>query len=103
MGAAHREVGIIIICGHGAFINAMMISAPRFSWMRIDISGLRRFSEPSIWDLKVTPSSSILRVLVNEKTWKPPESVRMGLSQCIKLCNPPISATSSSPGRKKRW
>ncbi len=32
-------------------------------------------------------------------TWKPPESVRMGPSHCMKLCSPPSSRTNSSPGR----
>ena len=36
----------------------------------------------------------------NENTWNPPESVNIGLSQFINLCNPPILATTLSPGLK---
>ena len=39
----------------------------------------------------------------SEKTWKPPESVRIGPSQPDEACSPPSSAISSSPGRKCRW
>src|SRR5918995_6187602 len=39
----------------------------------------------------------------SEKTWKPPESVRIGPSQAEKACSPPSSAITSSPGRKWRW
>ena len=39
----------------------------------------------------------------SEKTWKPPESVRIGPSQLMKACRPPSSAIRSSPGRKCRW
>ena len=34
----------------------------------------------------------------SEKTWKPPESVRIGASQPMNRCRPPSSAISSSPG-----
>ena len=37
---------------------------------------------------------------VNEKTWKPPESVRIGRSQPLKPCRPPAALMISSPGRK---
>ena len=36
-------------------------------------------------DWKVTPSSVILRSLARLMTWKPPESVRIGRSQRMKL------------------
>ena len=38
----------------------------------------------------------------NENTWNPPESVKIGLSQFINLCNPPIFATTLSLGLKCR-
>lgn len=34
-------------------------------------------------------------------TWKPPESVSMPRGQLMKLCSPPISATSSLPGGRE--
>ena len=46
----------------------------------------------------MTPSSVILRSLARLNTWKPPLSVRIGPSQRVNLCSPPISATSLSPG-----
>ena len=51
----------------------------------------------------MTPSSSMRAVSSSEKTWKPPESVRIGRSQAMKRCRPPSSAISSSPGRRCRW
>ena len=52
----------------------------------------------------MTPSSSdASSVSRSEKTWKPPESVRIGPSQDMNACRPPSSAISSSPGRKCRW
>ncbi len=41
-------------------------------------SGVSTWVEPSIWDWKVTPVSSILRRADRDMTWKPPESVRIG-------------------------
>ena len=35
-------------------------------------------------------------------TWKPPESVRIGSCQFMKLCRPPSAATRSAPGRSIR-
>ncbi len=37
------------------------------------------------------------------KTWKPPESVRIGPSQDMNACNPPSSRTTAAPGRSARW
>ena len=36
-----------------------------------------------------------IRNFASEKTWNPPESVRMGPSQPIKECNPPSRETTS--------
>ena len=68
--------------------------------MAIDFSGVKRWVEPSRWDLNVTPSASMRRVSLRLKTWKPPLSVRMGPSQAMKRCSPPRSRMSSSPGRR---
>ena len=56
-----------------------------------------------MWELKYTPSSFIFLIPDNENTWNPPESVSIGLSQFINLCNPPISATTLSDGLKCKW
>ena len=70
--------------------------------MRIDSSGVRKSLSPLIGDENLTPSSLILRSAPSEKTWKPPESVRMGPSQPMNLCRPPCAAITSSPGRSHR-
>ena len=66
-------------------------------------SGERKWLEPSMWLWKVTPSSVIFRRPAREKTWKPPESVRMGPFQSMNRCSPPKRRMSSSPGRRPRW
>ena len=71
--------------------------------MAIELSGVNRWLDPSIWLRNVTPSSSMLRLFSKEKTWYPPESVKIGLYQPINLCRPPISLIKSSPGRRYRW
>ena len=65
-------------------------------------SGVKLMSRPSICDRSMTPCSDILLSLDNEKTWNPPESVRMGLSHFIHLCKPPILATRGDPGLSMR-
>src|SRR5687768_17954645 len=37
------------------------------------------------------------------QTWKPPESVRIGLFHCSKRCRPPNCWSTSRPGRIHRW
>ena len=41
-----------------------------------------------------------LRIPVNENTWNPPESVRIGRSQPLKPCKPPAAFNTSKPGRR---
>src|SRR3546814_10434924 len=48
-------------------------------WMRMDSSGVRNSRAPSMGEANFTPSSVILRMPCRLNTWKPPESVRMGL------------------------
>ena len=48
-------------------------------------SGVKMCFEPSIWERNSQPSSRNLRMPVNENTWKPPESVRMGRSHVLNL------------------
>ena len=72
-------------------------------WMRIDSSGVRKSLSPLTGELKRTPSSLILRRAPSEKTWKPPESVRMGPSQAMNGCRPPKVSITSRPGRSHRW
>ena len=79
--------------------KAMAMSEPRLAWMRMLSSGPIKMCRPSTWELKLTPSSLIFRSLAREKIWKPPLSVRMGPSQFMNLCRPPISLISASPGR----
>ena len=45
----------------------------------------------------MTPSSVIWRSLARLNTWNPPLSVRMGPSQRVNLCSPPIRATDLVP------
>ena len=58
---------------------------------------------PLIGDANVTPSSVILRISPSENTWKPPESVRIGLFQPMNPCRPPNLRITSRPGRSHRW
>ncbi len=51
----------------------------------------------------VTPSSLMSRCPARLHTWKPPESVRIGPSQCMKRCRPPRSRMTSEPGRSIKW
>ena len=76
------------------------MSAPIILWVSTLFSGVKQWREPSIWLLKVQPSSLSLRIPVREKTWKPPLSVSMGLSQLSKRCSPPALRNMSSPGRR---
>jgi hypothetical protein len=67
-------------------------------------SGVKRASEPSYTERNVTPSSSSTRMVSrSEKTWYPPESVRIGHFQPEKAWIPSRSSTTCSPGRKWRW
>ena len=80
------------------------MSLPRFAWIAAAPSGVSRVSAPSYTFLKVTPSSSTrAMVSLSEKTWNPPESVRIGRLQPMNRWRPPSSAIVSSPGRKCRW
>lgn len=81
------------------------ITTSEFStfWICIDTSGDRNSLSPLIGDANVTPSSVILRRSPSENTWKPPESVRIGLFQPMKPCRPPCASIVSRPGRSHRW
>ena len=48
----------------------------------------------------LTPSAVTLRRALREKTWKPPESVRMARGQLMKRCRPPMRRMGSWPGRR---
>jgi len=71
--------------------KAMIMSAPRSCWICIAFSGVMKCLLPSMCDLNSTPFSviftkdSFFADAPNEKTWKPPESVRIGRSQFIHL------------------
>src|SRR5262245_13341267 len=80
------------------------MSDPSRRWISTTPSGVKRSSAPSYTERKVTPSSSSARIVSrSEKTWKPPESVRIGPSQPEKACSPPRPSMTSAPGRKCRW
>jgi hypothetical protein len=53
--------------------------------------------------LNETPSSVTVSVSAREKTWNPPESVRMGPGQFMNEWSPPARWTMSAPGRRYRW
>ena len=67
--------------GSTSWSNAIATSEPSSAWISIARSGVSRWVEPSRCEVKVTPSSSTRRRCASEKTWKPPESVRIGPSQ----------------------
>ncbi len=71
--------------------------------MRIDSSGERNTSAPSTGERKRTPASLSFLSFARLNTWKPPESVRIGRSQCMKRCSPRCAPMTSSPGRSHRW
>ena len=52
---------------------------------------------------KVTASSVSFEMPDSDMTWKPPESVRIGLSQRMNRCSPPSRCIRSAPGRSIRW
>ena len=81
----------------------IIISAPKSSSICITFSGVNMCLLPSKWDLNSTPSSDIVLNSLKLKTWKPPQSVNIGLSQFINLCRPPASLTIFSPGLKYKW
>ena len=77
-----------------------MMSAPITRWVSTLFSGVKIWREPSIWLRKVQPSGVSFLIGLSEKTWKPPLSVSMGLSQDSNLCSPPAARRVSSPGRR---
>ena len=83
--------------------KAIAMVEPRLDWMRMLSSGPMKILLPSMCDWKRTPSSLMVRNCASEKTWKPPESVRIGPSQPMNLCRPPSALIFSSPGRRCRW
>ena len=82
--------------------NCITISELSTVWIFMEISGDRNNLSPLIGLLKVQPSSVSLRISDSENTWKPPESVRIGLFQPIKSCSPPNCSITSKPGRSHK-
>ena len=90
--------------GYGAHSSkAIMMSLPSLVCISIDFSGDMNSFEPSICERNSTPSSLIFLMPPKLKTWKPPLSVKIGLSQFINLWSPPAFWTMSSPGLKCKW
>ena len=83
----------------GAFVELHGDSELSTVWIFMEISGERKSLSPLIGLLKVQPSSVSLRMSDSENTWKPPESVKIGLFQPIKSCRPPNCSMTSRPGR----
>ena len=80
----------------------MTISDPSSRWISIERSGVSMCFDPSIWLENFTPSSVSLRSPASDITWNPPESVRIGRSQCMKRCSPPSAWIRSAVGRSIR-
>ena len=99
-GRRHRRAGRV---ASTSWSKAMAMSLPSASWISIARSGVSRWLEPSRWLAKVTPSSSTRPRWARLKTWKPPESVRIGPSQPMNRWSPPSVAMRSWPGRSDRW
>ena len=55
-----------------------------------------------MWEEKVTASSFTFEIPARDMTWKPPLSVRIGLSQPMNLWRPPRRSIRSGPGRSIR-
>ncbi len=72
-------------------------------WICMLTSGVRKSLSPFTGEANFTPSSEILRISPRLQTWKPPESVRMGLCQFSKRCSPPNCFSTSMPGRSHKW
>ena len=70
--------------------NAMAMSERSARCTSIESSGVSRTSEPSSGERKRTPSSVILRSLRRLNTWKPPESVRIGLLPVHEAMQPAV-------------
>ena len=101
MGALHRlGDGARSCSGVDELVEAIATSEPRSPWM--SRSGVSLCVEPSRCDVNVTPSSSTRRSSASEKTWNPPESVRIGPSQTMNRCSPPSIAIRSASSRRLR-
>lgn len=81
----------------------MTMSELSVVWICMLTSGDMKSLSPFTGLAKCTPSSVILRMAPSDQTWKPPESVRMGLFHCSKPCRPPKPCITSRPGRIHRW
>ena len=105
VGARHRlgDVGARQSRGRRAGRTPSPRPSRAAAWISIARSGVSRWVEPSRCDVKVTPSSSTRRRSARLKTWKPPESVRIGPSQAMNRCSPPRRAIRSAVGRRFRW
>ena len=64
--------------------KTMAMSDPITRCIAIDSFGPRKNSCPSMCELKRHPSSVMRRIFASEKTWNPPESVRIGPSHPMK-------------------
>ena len=83
--------------------NTIAMSLPMIRWISIDSRGPRKMRRPSRCELNQQPSGVSVRIFASENTWKPPESVRMGLCQFMNAWRPPACAITSMPGRRLRW
>ena len=86
---------------HSSSCITMSLFSP--VWICMLTSGDMNSLSPLTGEANVTPSSVILRMAPRLQTWKPPESVRMGLFHFSKPCRPPKLFITSCPGRIQRW
>ena len=106
------------------------MSAPKARWTAMERSGVKRWrlpydvadehdalfahldqTPPGSPPLPADPDASPGKMLATLptpcsmpdprlNTWKPPESVMIGLGQFMNRCRPPCAATISAPGRR---
>ena len=87
---ASRSVVSLPLVSYGVHSsNCMTMSEFSTVWICMLTSGVRKSLSPLTGEANLTPSSLILRISPKDQTWKPPESVRMGLLQLSKRCSPP--------------
>ena len=92
----------LALAARGAIVVPISSDAARSRDDFLEISEVELRVSPSTGEANVTPSSCTLRNGPRLKTWKPPESVRIGRGQAMNRCRPPCAATTSTPGRNQR-
>ena len=74
------------VCGNSRhWSSCIWMSEPSSRWISMARSGVSSWRLPSICDWNTAPCSVILRIFDSDMIWKPPESVRIGRFQPMKL------------------